>query len=131
MGPVWDYDNRFGGEEDFASPEVLSGLSPDGWLVRLLEKPEFQDAVVREWNAFFRDYLQKEAPEKIRRWQEEIRQSVRMDNVRWFRGPGYPVKWPSAGEIFTDEYDFDSQVDYLQSWLEARCAFLDRRWGAE
>lgn len=131
MGPVWDYDNRFGGKEEFSSPEVMSGLSPKGWLVHLLEKPEFQDAVIREWNAFFRDYLQKEAPAKIRHWQEKIRQSVRMDNVRWFRGPGYPVRWPSTGEIFTDEYDFDSQVDYLQSWLEARCAFLDLRLGAE
>ena len=130
MGPVWDYDNRFGGQEDFTSPEIPSGLNPDGWLLRLMEKPEFYEAVVQEWNAFFRDYLRNEAPLKISRWQEEIRQSVRMDNVRWFRGPGYPVKWPSAAGTFTDAYDFDAQADHLRAWLEARCAFLDSRWGA-
>ena len=128
MGPVWDYDNRFGGTTNHSSAEILTGLASGGWIRDLYERPEFREAVRREWNSFFRDYLTKDAPENIGRWHEQIRKSVMMDNVRWFRGTGYPRTWPRGDGNFTDDYDFDEAAEYLKGWIRTRCEFLDGCW---
>ena len=128
MGPVWDYDNRFGGTTNHSSAEILTGLASGGWIRDLYERPEFREAVRREWKSFFRDYLTKDAPENIGRWHEQIRKSVMMDNVRWFRGTGYPRTWPRGDGNFTDDYDFDEAAEYLKGWIRTRCEFLDGCW---
>ena len=128
MGPVWDYDNRFGGTEYHPSAESMTAFSSGGWIGDLCKKPEFQEAVRREWASFFRDYLTNEAPGKIDRWREQIRKSVMMDNIRWFRGSGYPRLWPKDGVSFTGDYNYDDEADYLKNWIGKRCKFLDSRW---
>ena len=128
MGPVWDYDNRFGGTEYHPSAESMTAFSSGGWIGDLCKKPEFLEAVRREWASFFRDYLTNEAPGKIDMWQEQIRKSVMMDNIRWFRGSGYPRLWPKDGVSFTGAYNFDDEADYLKNWIGKRCEFLDRCW---
>ena len=134
-GPVWDYDMRFGGKEEQSSPEVLTRLATGGWRNTggwsqyLYEKPEFYSEVCREWNRFFKGYLQNEMPGKTREWQEQIRKSVEMDLIRWPRGKGYSKKWPAEGEQFTDVYSYDDQAEYLRTWLTKRCEFLDGYWG--
>ena len=132
MGPVWDYDNRFGGYETFAAPDVLSKLSDKGWIRILYDRQEFREAVVEEWERFFRDYLQNEALPMIDRWQKLIEKSVSMDLLRWPRGEGYPVQWPTDTEgqdiRFIQTYDFDAEVSHLKTWLQTRTAFLDGIW---
>ncbi len=128
MGPVWDYDNRFGGTEYHPSAEGMTGFSTEGWIPALRQKPEFLEAVHREWNSFFRDYLTNDAPAKISVWQEQIRKSVMMDNIRWFRGSGYPRLWPKDGESFTSAYSFDDEADFLKNWIRIRCEYLDGCW---
>ena len=133
-GPVWDYDNRFGGSEKYASAEILTKLAnggwdqAGGWSQYLYEKPEFYEAVLREWNIFFLKYLEDEAPVIIDGWQKQIGKSVAMDLVRWPRGEDSPVLWPGS-EGFTDRYSFDEAVGYLKNWIGTRCAFLDACWG--
>ena len=128
MGPVWDYDNRFGGTEYHPSAESMTRFSPENWIGDLCKKPEFMEAVCREWASYFRDYLTNEAPVKISMWQEQIRKSVMMDNIRWFRGNGYPRRWPKDGKSFTSAYNFDDEADYLKNWIRIRCEFLDSCW---
>ena len=133
-GPVWDYDNRFGGTEDYSSAEVLTRLATSGWKQTggwsqyLYEKTEFFEAVCRDWSTFFRKYLTDEAPAMIDGWQKQIEKSVAMDLVRWHRGEDSPVLWPGS-EGFTDRYSFDEAVGYLKNWIGTRCAFLDACWG--
>ena len=133
-GPVWDYDNRFGGTEKYASPEVLTKLASGGpqfaggWDKYLCEKPEFREAVSREWAAFFRKYLRDDAPARIAGWENQIRKSVAADLIRWPRGEGYPVEWPLGG-TFTDDYSFAEEAEYLRSWIGKRCEFLEEAWG--
>ena len=55
MGPVWDYDNRFGGTEYHPSAESMTAFSSGSWIGDLCKKPEFLEAVRREWASFFRD----------------------------------------------------------------------------
>ena len=128
MGPVWDYDNRFGGTEYHPSAESMTGFSSESLIGDLCKKPEFMEAVRREWASYFRDYLINEAPEKIAMWQEQIRKSVMMDNIRWTRGSGYPRLWPKDGKSFTSAYNFDNEADYLKNWIRIRCEFLDNCW---
>ena len=132
IGPIWDYDNRFGGTKSYASAEILTKLElGGGWVRYLYEKPEFFNAVCQEWNAYFKDYLREDAQRNIDLWQEEISRSVKMDNVRWYRGAGYPVMWPSDGDAFVTEYDFNDEVEHLRNWVSTRCDFLDTYWGKE
>ena len=132
--PVWDYDNRFGGAEKYSSAEVLTRLAyggwdqTGGWSQYLYEKPEFFEAVCREWNTFFRKYLSEEAPGMIDSWREQTGRSVAMDLVRWPRGENSPVRWPGS-DGFSDRYSYDEAVEYLKDWIGERCAFLDAYWG--
>ena len=80
--------------------------------------------------SFFRDYLTNEAPVKIDTWQEQIRKSVEMDNVRWYRGEGYAKYWPHENGKFTSDYDFDEEADFLRNWIRRRREFLDSCWAA-
>ena len=129
MYPVWDYDNRFGGTEAAASPEVLTRLSENGWSHSLCEKTEFQEAVRTEWGAFFKTCLTGEVPGLLEEWKNQITDSVRMDLIRWPRGEGYPVKWPAGDGAFTDDYSFEDSVSCLKKWLQSRTDYLDTVWG--
>ncbi len=134
-GPVWDFDNEFGGTEFYPSAEVLTKLATSGkekkggWSQYLYDKPEFSEAVRREWNTFFRRYLSEDAPVNIDSWQKQIEKSVAMDLVRWPRGDGYPVRWPGGEDGFTSHYSFENETDQLKKWIRTRCAFLDTYWG--
>lgn len=126
MGPVWDYDCRFGGTQKYYSAEILTKLNV--WIPCLYEKSEFFDEICRVWDSYFREYLSEDAQTKIDLWREMIHASVEMDNVRWPRTAGYPVTWPYRDEEFTDAYSFDYEVDYLKNWVYARFEFLDSYW---
>ena len=135
MGPVWDYDDRFGGVNEAMAPsaEVLTELRSEyavysgGWMQHLTRRPAFADAVRQEWSRYFRDYLEKEAPEKIDRWEKQIEKSVRMDVIRYPRGEGYMFQWPGE-DGFTSDYVFEDEVNYLRSWIRRRADFLDTCW---
>lgn len=129
-GPIWDYDCRFGGTYQHATSSRLSKL-PNGWNEYLYDKTEFYEEVKKNWNIFFEEYLRVEAPENIDKWQELIRKSVEMDNVRWDRSTDYPVRWPGVDDSrnFVKEYVFDDQVNHLKNWIGARREFLDKYWG--
>lgn len=134
MGPVWDYDCRFGGTSSYSYPNVLTKLSNGdwgGWDQYLYEKPEFLSEICKEWKLFFDGYLKDDAQENISVWSDLIRKSVQMDNVLWNRSEGYPVQWPGSddSENFISIYIFDDQVAHLSSWIEERRAFLDGFWG--
>ena len=133
-GPVWDYDNRFGGTEGQASAEELTRLASGGphyaggWSRYLYDRPEFYAAVCREWKETFRDYLRETAPERIDGWQRLIETSVGLDLVRWPRNEKSPVLWP-GGDGFREDYSFADEMDYLKDWIRKRSEFLDGIWG--
>lgn len=128
MGPVWDYDCRFGGTEIYSSAEELTKLSGD-WFHHLYDREEFFKQICLVWDSCLKKYLQEEAYERIDSWQNLIYDSVEMDIIRWNRASGYPQEWPSVydGE-FVDTYSFEDSVFYLKDWLNRRCEFLDDKW---
>ena len=128
MGPVWDFDNAFGGHVEDMAPDILSKLAEESWIQDLYDRPEFLEAVSKEWDGFFREYLMNDAPKNIDIWREEIRKSVELDNLRWWRGEGYQKYWPLIGGTFDSAYDFDTEVDFLKYWINARREFLDIQW---
>lgn len=132
MEPVWDYDCRFGGTVQYSYANVLTRLREGGgWCRYLYERKEFFEEICKEWKLYFKRYLCEEAGRNIDSWKNLIDQSVSMDNVRWDRGEGYPVKWPGIdnSEEFTDKYSFDDEVNHLKNWISERCEFLDGYWG--
>lgn len=131
MGPAWDYDCRFGGTVEYPSSEVLTKLQqPDGWCQHLYEKDEFYQEICSQWENFYEPYLRLEAETKIDEWQNLIRKSVKMDNIRWNRSKEYPVLWPdyNGSTEFINEYSFDGEVEYLKRWIAERRAFLNYCW---
>lgn len=136
MGPVWDFDCRFGGENigAAASAEVLTELRseytpyPGGWIQHLTRRPEFAEAVRQEWDRCFRSFLEKDGPALIGQWEKQIEKSVRMDVIRYPRGEGYMFQWPGK-DGFTPDYVFEDEVSYLRSWIRRRTDFLDTCWG--
>ena len=129
MGPVWDFDHEFGGTWDYIAPDVLTKLSPESWIQDLYDRPEFFEAVCREWNLYFRNYLENEAPKKINEWESLIRKSVQADTLRWWKGKRSGKAWPQIGGGMTEDYVFSDEVNCLRWWLNTRFEFLDALWG--
>ena len=129
MGPVWDFDQAFGGVEEFYSPEVLY-VRPGSWLAALYDKSEFREALCRCWDDYYAGYLRDVAPFRIDEWQTLIRDSADMDCMRWSRINGYTLsyKWPAPDGTFVYDYSFDREVDALRSWIGRRTDYLDTIW---
>lgn len=123
-GPVWDYDKALGRRGDFKNPCLLTKLccynrEPVTWFYALYEKEEFQEKVKADYKNLFLPELERMIDGGIDTYAEQIRESMRMDQVRW----ADTSILPSYGDN-----DFDEDVTYLKEWLKLRLDFLNRVW---
>lgn len=118
-GPAWDYDKALTNHDSYKNPRVLSKLycyqsfyQCTKWFCELYKKEEFTAQVKNNYEQIFRVCLEWMLSERMDEYKEEIRSSVRMDQMRWHGCEG----------------DFETEIDKIKNWMEERIAFLDEVW---
>ncbi len=124
-GPVWDYDVAFGNcnlDEIVSNPEGLSKLNDHVYgtdiFARLYEKEDFYRQVTAVYKEKVLPYLNRLLEGEIDTLSQEIRQSVRLDSIRY--------------EDLENRYQYyesyDNNVRYLKYFIEKRRDFLNEVW---
>ena len=128
-GPAWDYDNAFGetGDDvyaDYTGTDVNNNerlAIALNWYQKLYETPELYQCVVEEY-AGTMPFFEQLLTVGIDKYANQIRASVRMDDVRW-------ESTRESGEGLTRYADYDANVNYTKFFLANRLNFLCERWG--
>ena len=120
FGPVWDFGCSFGRpfltEPCFIYENTEEMYTPH-WLVKMLESPNFQEAIRRHWKEFYPSLQTMEA--YIDSVVERIIPAYETDMARW-RNPDYD--WASIE--LQSEY-------YYKPHLRDKIKFLNDQWGGE
>lgn len=131
-GPPWDYDRGFG-ECGFGDREryldytgsviqnTKSEVNSLQWYVQLYDTPQLQQCIIQKYTdlmPFFEELLYY----KIDYYTEQIRDSVRMDQVIW------------ADKNLKDDFsgkstDYEINVKYTKYFIAKRLNYLCKRWG--
>lgn len=121
-GPVWDYDKSMGQDTQFKSPigitKMLGHSENTQWYARLYEKEEFYNALTYYYVKTL-PILQDILENRIDGYDNIIRSSVAMDEIRWFTL--YDSQSRPCGT-------FDETAILLKNWLSERIEFLNRVW---
>ena len=122
MGPNWDFDISSGNcsYNDCEFPEGFYVLhSP--WISRLFEDPWFVEQVWTEWTDH-RDALTDAVNSSIQRKADEIALSAGFNFEKW---KNLGIKnWPNPDSAW-ERKTYQSEIDYMVDWLNARAAWLD------
>jgi hypothetical protein len=119
MGPLWDFDIA-AGNIDYNDAWLTSGwwIRDAPWFSRLFEDPAFVARVRQVWNEIKAEQLpamsQSIAANALRLQQSQLNNFQRWPILETYVWPNRRIPGSYAGE-----------VDYLQSWLAARAAWLD------
>ncbi len=126
MGPLWDFDIGFG-NIDYNNNENPEGfwVKDGGWYSRLFTDPEFVKAVKARWNekkseidclatkiTLLSGAIEKDAEINFTLWPI-------MGQYVWPNAPGYEKRTT-----------YQSEIDYLTTWLETRIKWLDENINA-
>lgn len=131
-GPPWDYDNAFGEYDssdgfylDYCGSIVNNSdrqaISLD-WYQKLYETPAMREEIREDYAKtlpFFEELLES----GIDGYADQIRASVRMDDVRW-----EGTREPGDGSARYENYD--ANVSYMKFFLANRLNCLCERWNA-
>ena len=134
-GPVWDYDLAFGETsttwvegkmvdyEETIVANIRDGYEKLNWYSYLYEDEQFYKTMVDNYKEFL-PYMEELIEVKIDEYAQQIKQSVRLDSVRWENEalPG------NKSGIYVD---FDNNIRYLKFFLAKRLNYLNERWGVE
>jgi hypothetical protein len=122
MGPLWDFDLAAGNvnySEAFRTEGWRIRTAP--WFSRLFEDPAFVARVKLLWNEIRNDQLaamlQSIPANAAKLQQAQLNNFQRWPILEMYVWPNYKVTNSYAGEI-----------DYLDSWLRARIAWLDTQF---
>jgi len=122
MGPLWDFDIA-GGNIDYDGAYGTAGwwVRDAPWFSRLFEDPVFAARVKQVWNEIHADQL-PELFESIPAHAAVLQQSQLNNFQRWPILEMYV--WPNYRITGT----YDGEVDFLQSWLSERIAWMDAQF---
>lgn len=119
-GPAWDFDRALG---NHAKARLCS--HPSGLLVgvapfaqQLAAHPQVKDALDRAYSpiaASFKNMWDQGNPQGMAQTRKRIATSASMNNILWWSQRWYG-RWDS----------YDQALDYLQSWIPQRLAWIDR-----
>ncbi|MEJ0086492.1 MAG: CotH kinase family protein [Pseudomonadota bacterium] len=122
MGPLWDFDLGAGNvnyEDAFKTDGWRVRTGP--WFSRLFEDPAFAARVKLLWNEIKNDelaaMLQSIPVNAAKLQQPQLNNFQRWPILEMYVWPNYMIPGSYAGEIA-----------YLDTWLEARIAWLDRQF---
>lgn len=124
-GPAWDYDLVFGNcnlDKIISNPIGVTKLSNHIYgtklFAELYEKEDFYAQMTKMYEEKALPYLNYLLEEGIDQMSKEIRQSVKMDDIRW--------------EDLENRYqyyeEYDNNVRYLKYFIERRRDFLNEVW---
>ena len=125
MGPVWDFDISCG-NINYNGNEKTDGLwiINASWYARLFQDPAFAAQVKQCWNAK-RTQLDTVVNTEIAARADKLRVGAALNFNRWPILGTYV--WPNA-DGYAQRTTYQSEVDYLVNWLNARIAWLDTQW---
>lgn len=121
FGPVWDMGCAYGRPELEEPCFIYENTAPNytpHWLGKLVERPEFQEAVRRHWNRFKASELNS-MEDYMNAIVDKMTQASRADHARW---PEEYI-WFNDIKVYSDDY-------YIPQFRK-KIEFLDEQWGAE
>ena len=134
-GPVWDYDLAFGETsttwaegkmvdyEETIVTNVREGDEKLNWYSYLYKDEQFYKTMVDNYKEFL-PYMEEIIEVKIDEYAQQIKQSVRLDSIRW-------ENEALSGNKSGIYVDFDNNIRYLKYFLAKRLNYLNERWGVE
>ena len=122
LGPNWDFDISCG-NINFHDCDKTSGfrIKNAAWISRMFEDPGFVANVKTRWNSTKSDLYQS-----VNTWipsQAASLEDAAQKNFSRWRILGNYV-WPNADGYATRK-TYQSEIDYLVNWLNARYTWLD------
>lgn len=127
MGPVWDFDLAFGNfSKDNQSYDTWASTTDDDyvgetWTTHFLKDPEFQKRFKARWEEV-RDQLLKVAFDEIDSSYETLLPSANENFERWDILGRKVAFEPHSTSLYPT---YESQIDFLKDFLEARAAWID------
>ena len=125
-GPVWDYDKAYG----YGTPYPFNKNTRDlgfltlhhhytSWFYYLYQHEEFVEAVKREYEEKFSDYLTVMYEEKIDEYLEQIEDAAVLDRAR------FAHIYQNMGKY---AMDYRREAEKLRTYIREHKAFLDEVW---
>ena len=124
-GPVWDYDKAYGNDKipynhntrDLGFLTLHTEYT--SWFYYLYQHEEFVEAVKREYEEKFADYLTVMYEQKIDEYLEQIEDAAVLDRAR------FAHVYRLFGE---DALDYRAQAELVRDYIREHKAFLDEVW---
>ena len=124
-GPVWDYDASFGNcnlDEIVSNPRGIMKLNDHVYgtdvFTCLYEKEEFYRQVIQTYEEIVLPFLDRLLEREIDALSEEVRQSVKLDSIRW----------AELANRYQYYEEYDNDIRYLKYFIEKRRDFLNEVW---
>lgn len=129
MGPLWDFDIaagnvNFNGNDSPTGWWLRSNSEPyPQWTERLFADPAFAAAVAARWNVL------KPQFQTLPAWISQYATSLQQSQTNNFQ------RWPILGEFVWPNSEvagsYQGEVDFLNSWLTQRIAWMDSQFNAQ
>lgn len=122
FGPIWDYDMAFGHYDVGFSPEEFYA-NWHIWYGKVYDNPEFQKILKKDYEEQYLPVLKELTEVKIPAWKELIKDSAKMNFIRW-----------NTEEIYNRNYilrtgdGFEECADWLSDFIRERTEFLSSEW---
>lgn len=121
MTPLWDFDAAYGNENILIEPKQTWGwwISKNLWFQRMFMDPIFLNKIKQRWISKY--------PE-IQNWANQIKPNASVleaDANRNF------TRWPGLGVGYQNRTTYQSEVDDLIKWVNARIKWMNaeiRSW---
>ncbi len=125
MGPLWDFDIGFGNVNYYGCDAYEGFLIKDsGWHAQLFKDGDFVNAVKERWNEKkdeVKAHLSTEAP-SLSSFAANLEEDAKINFSIWPILGTYV--WPNPAG-YEDRTTYQSEVEYLKNWLNARIDWLD------
>ncbi len=131
-GPVWDYENTFGEQNE----TVMGGFFADytfsaieytkrydkilNWYMLLYDRPEFQERMLEKYEDLL-PWFENLLDTQIDEYAEAIEASAKMDQVKW---QDKNIQGESTGHY----RDYLANVKYTKFFIAKRLNYLCERW---
>ena len=140
MGPHWDFDKSFGNfsrtKTDTKKVHTSDGFwinksqssNWPSWYEILLENPSFYAAVKNRWKEISPRFSMVFA--RIEEMAAKLSVSAALNFERWNHLLGQDSKSGNeVGELIGSAVTYQTEINYLKTWLTNRITWLDGQWG--
>lgn len=128
LGPNWDFDISCGNiDYNGCDDPVGLWIEKSSWVSRMFQDSVFVEKVNMRWNS-----TKKELHDSINKWIPEnalFLQRAADCNFKKWKVLGHYI-WPNAAD-YQIRTTYQSEIDYLISWLNRRFAYLDSVFKAD